>query len=124
MKQTINFIRAGEKPKTTPRITSGLLNNVQDWQLIVDLARQLKFLQNITKSSLRPDILLVSETTKDVVMPELTVPWLEWMEEASQRKRENYQDLVGNCLRQGWKARYLPVDVGRRGFGGQSLCRA
>lgn len=90
----------------------------------MDLATQLKFPQHIAKSTLRPDIFLVSETTKNVVMLELAVPWVEWMEEASQRKREEYQDLVSDCLRQGWRARCLHVDVGRRGFGGQSLCRA
>ena len=41
-----------------------------------------------------------------------------------ERKKENYDGLVSDCHRQGWKARCLPVEVGCRGFAGQSLCRA
>ena len=57
-------------------------------------------------------------------MLELTVPWEERMEEAFERKREKYDSLVSDCHRGGWKARCLPVEVGCRGFAGQSLCRA
>ena len=46
------------------------------------------------------------------------------MEEAFERKREKYDGLVSDCHRRGWKARCLPVEVGCRGFVGQSLCRA
>ena len=74
--------------------------------------------------TLRPDIGLVSEATKNVVMLELTVPWEERMEEAFERKREKYESLVNDCHKQGWKARCLSVEVGCRGFAGQSLCRA
>ena len=82
----INFIRAGEKPSTTSRATSGLLNTAQDWQLSVDLGSQLKFPQHVARTTLGPDIVLVSEATKTVVMLELTVPWEERMEEAFERK--------------------------------------
>ena len=123
-KKTINFIRAGEKPRKTPRATSGLLNTAQDWQLSVDVGSQLKFPQHVVKTTLRPDIVLVSEATKNVVMLELTVPWEERMEEAFERKREKYDSLVSDCHRRGWKARCLPVEVGCRGFSGQSLYRA
>ena len=124
MKKTINFIRAGEKPSITSSTTSGLLSTAQDWQLSVDLGSQLKFPQHVAKTTLRPDIVLVSEATKNVVMLELTVPWEERMEEAFERKREKYDCLVSDCHRRGWKARCLPVEVGCRGFAGQSLCRA
>ncbi|KAK0147598.1 hypothetical protein N1851_012929 [Merluccius polli] len=74
-KQTISFIRAGEKPRATPKATSA-----QDWQLAVDLDRQLKLPQHVTKTTLRPYTVLVSEATS-VVMPELTVPWEDRMAE-------------------------------------------
>lgn len=54
MKKVINFIRAGEKQKTTSRTTSGLLNTAQDWQLSVDLGSQLKVPQHVAKTTLRP----------------------------------------------------------------------
>lgn len=40
------------------------------------------------------------------------------------RGREKYEFLVSNCHRQGWRARSLPMEVGCRGFAGQSLCKA
>ena len=101
MKQTISFVRAGEKPKTTSKTSSGLLNPAQDWQLTVDLGSQLNFPQHVHKTTLRPDIILVPEATKNVVLLELTVPWEERMEEAFERKMEKYEDLVSNCHRQG-----------------------
>lgn len=90
----------------------------------MDFGSQHKFPQHVVKTTLRPEIVLVSDATKNVVMLELTVPWEEWMEEVFERKREKYDSLVSNCHRQGWKARCLPVEVGCRSFAGQSLCKA
>ena len=73
---------------------------------------------------LRPDILLVSESTKNIVIMELTVPWEDRLEEAHERKRTKYERLVINCREQGWKARCMPIQVGCRGFVGHSLHRA
>ena len=46
------------------------------------------------------------------------------MEEAYERKREKYSLLVEECRSNGWRARCQPIEVGCRGFAGQSLCRA
>lgn len=73
MRKAINFNRASEKPST--RTTPGLLNTAQDWRLSVDLGSKLKFPQHVAETTLRPDIVLVSEATKNIVMLELTVPW-------------------------------------------------
>uniref|UniRef100_A0A1A8DYB0 Uncharacterized protein n=1 Tax=Nothobranchius kadleci TaxID=1051664 RepID=A0A1A8DYB0_NOTKA len=50
-------------------------------QFQVDVGRQLKFPENITATSLRPDM-VISESTKQVVILELTVPWEDHIEEA------------------------------------------
>ena len=52
----------------------------------VDLKKQLEFLEVITSSTYRPDIVLLSRVTKQAVLPKLTVPWEESMEEAHERK--------------------------------------
>lgn len=93
MKKTISFIRAGEKPEATARETPGLLNTIQD------LGSYLKFPQHVAKTTLRPDIILVSEARKNVVIMELTVPWEGCMEEAFECKRGNYDSLVSDCHR-------------------------
>jgi len=47
--------------------------------MTVDLDRQLKIPAHITQSMLRLDNILISESTKQLILLELTVPW-EWVE--------------------------------------------
>jgi len=123
-KKTISFIRAGEGPPAVARVSSsGLLTMAQDWELMADLGKQLKFPENVAITSLRPDVVLTSATSKQVVLLELTVPWEDRIEEANERKRAKYSDLVEQCRLNGWRARCEPIEVGCRGFAGQSLCR-
>ena len=64
----------------------------QDWQLSVDLVKQLKFPRHIVTTTLRPDILLVSEVTKNTVMLELTVQWEDRLEKAHERKKTSMKN--------------------------------
>ena len=50
---------------------------------------QLRFPEHIVETTLRPDIVLFSDSTKQVVLLDLTVPWEERMEEANERKCAN-----------------------------------
>ncbi|RXN04375.1 reverse transcriptase [Labeo rohita] len=75
-------------------------------------------------STLRPDIILVSEATRQLILLELTVPWEERMEEAQERKRGKYQELVEQCRINGWRTRCMPVEVGSRGFASHTLSKA
>lgn len=119
----IRFVRAGESSRATST-GSGILTSATDWDMRVDLRRQLKFPEEITISTLRPDIVLWSRATKQVVLLELTVPWEERIEEAHERKLGKYQPLTQQCQQVGWRAWNLPVEVGCRGFPGQSLWSA
>ena len=123
-RQSIAFVRAGEEPQQRCSQAGGLLATARDWQLKVDLGKQLKFPENIAVTTLRPDIVLVSEGTKQVVLLELTVPWEDRMEEAFERKRAKYEELASECRSRGWRTRCNPIEVGCRGFVGQSLLRA
>lgn len=89
-----------------------------DWQLLVDLERQLHSPEFITPTTLKPDIVLLSTRSRQVVIPELTVLWEDKMEEATEKKRARYADLVEECRRQGWKMWCLPFEVSCRGFVG------
>ena len=82
-----------------------------------------KFPDHVTSTSLRPDIVLSSVSSRQVLLIELTVPWEDRIEEANERKRSKYQELVEQCQRGGWKARCEPIEVGCRGFAGRSLCK-
>lgn len=70
---------------------------VQDWELKVDQGKQLKFPETVATTTLRPDMVLISEASKQVIILELTVPWEDCIEEAKERKRETYTELVEEC---------------------------
>ncbi|XP_061905517.1 uncharacterized protein LOC133651562 [Entelurus aequoreus] len=123
-KKTIAFVRAGDTPTPASRTSAGILTSAKDWQLLVDLENQLKFPSHIAVTTLRPDIVLVSESTKQAVLLELTVLWEDRLEEAFERKLSKYAGLVSDCQQAGWRARCFPVEVGCRGFAARSLVRA
>jgi len=119
----INFVKEGGSV-TSSRRSTGLLTTARDWDILVDLKKQLKFPAEIANTKLRPDILLLSRMKIHIVLLELTVPWEERMEEAHKRKKAKSQALMDECRQQGWQTWNLPVEVGSRGFAGQSLWRA
>ena len=91
----IAFVKAREQPRAGQKKGAlGILAIAQDWQLEVDLETQLRFPQHIARTTLRPNILLVSESTKNIIM-ELSVPWEDRLEEAHERKRTKYEHLAG-----------------------------
>lgn len=75
----IFFVKAGEKPNTQPRAKTGILATATDWQLKVDMGKQLWFTKHITPTALNPDMVIFSDATKQVVMVKLKVPWEERM---------------------------------------------
>ncbi|KAI4876462.1 hypothetical protein NFI96_002536 [Prochilodus magdalenae] len=120
--RTVPFVKAGEKPQAQSTAAASLLSAAPDWELRVDLGRQLKFPEYVTSTALRPDVVLTSVSSKQVLLVELTVPWEDRMEEANERKRLKYDELVEEG-RKGWKARCEPIEVGCRGFAARSLCK-
>ena len=69
----INFVKPGEKIQRKRREKTNLLSSADDWQLTVDLETQLKFPRHIAVTSLRPDLILHSDNTKQCIIWELTV---------------------------------------------------
>ena len=122
--RTINFVKAGEKPPTQQKTRRCMLSSAPDWQLEVDLVNRLTFPAHISKTSLRPDIVLYSNRTKQVILFELSVPWEENMEVAHERKAGKYHELVQECKERGWRASCHPIEIGARGFAGVSLSQA
>ena len=119
----IKFVPAGSTESRSDRGCQGILATASDWILMADLQTQLVFPPEITVTRLRPDIVMWSRSTRNLIIIELTVPWEERMEEVNERKREKYQDLVDECKEKGWKTWCWPIEVGSRGFAGQSMWR-
>lgn len=122
-RKAVHFIKAGEKPRALPQLTTGLLHKASDWQLEVNLGKQLRFPHHIAATRLRPDIIAISEASRQLIILEITVPWEERIEEANERKRAKYQELVEECRERGWRTFYEPIEIGCRGFAGRSLCK-
>ena len=119
----IYFVQAGECPSLACKLNSCLLSTAQDWQWRVDIGNHLKVPKQIATTTLRPDLILWSTETKQVLLIELTVPWEENIEVACERKLEKYQELVEQCKVNKWRTACHPIEVGCRGFAGRSVCR-
>ena len=78
----------------------------------VDLKTRLQFPREITQTTLRPDIVIWSTASKQVLLIELTVPWEERIELAYERKRTKYDDF--QCEQAGWSTWCAPIEVGKR----------
>lgn len=82
------------KPQAGRKASFRLLATTHNWKLLVDLGRQMKFPVHIARTSLRRDLVLTSDSTKQVVLLELTVPSKDQMEEAHERKKAKYFELI------------------------------
>ncbi|KAJ8011633.1 hypothetical protein DPEC_G00060290 [Dallia pectoralis] len=61
-----------------------------------------------------------TKNQSSVYIIELTVPWEAAVEEAFERKSLKYTELAADAEQRGWKAKVCPVEVGCRGFVGNS----
>ncbi|KAI8485265.1 hypothetical protein Bbelb_370120 [Branchiostoma belcheri] len=125
--QSIQFVKEGQKPRSTAvtgtvNLGSSILCRGK-WEMRADLDRQLHFPSTICETSLRPDLVLWSEDQKAALIIELTIPWEENVQAAFERKKLKYDDLVQQCKQKGWQTRLYPVEVGVRGFVGASFMR-
>ena len=121
----IAFVPAGVQPKPQQRrdhVPNSLLQEAQDWECLADLERTLQFPSDVALTRLRPDVMILSGTARIVIMGELTVPQEENVEEAHERKKEKYEELVMQCEGCGWRAHCYPFEVGCRGFVASQQC--
>ncbi len=100
---------------------SSSLQRAFDWELRVDLKRKLVFPKDVAVTSLQPDMVLLSRSTKTIIIAELMVPWEERLATSHQLKKAKYQDLVDEAVVKGWHATSYPIEVGCRGFPAKSV---
>ncbi len=110
----IAFVKQGQRPVVPSQVRQNLLQSAQGWEMEVDLWRKLS-------RTLRPDIIMWSPGGKKIILVELTVPWEEGCEEAAERKKGKYQQLVQGCRDKGWTTCLMTVEVGFQGFPSQSV---
>ena len=110
----------GRPVRTTNQIKC-LLDGCDDWDVSTDLPEWDSHPSIIKETRLRPDIVIHSASTQQLIMLELTVPYENRMEEAHIYKREKYMNLTKELENAGYKAVVMPVEVGARGFVGSSV---
>ena len=69
---------------------------------------------------MRPDIVLYSQSSKQMILIELTVPYESRMDEANIFKTEKYASLAKSLMESGFKTKVLAIEIGARGFVGAS----
>ena len=119
----IKFIREGEKRQEEVAKTSrgNYLSIAKDWELSTDLENCLKIPKEITFTNLRPDMILISRSTKQFGMIELTVPTEERVEVSGELKKLKYEEIAQEARLNGWGVRVWTVEVGCRGFPASSM---
>ncbi|GFO45619.1 reverse transcriptase [Plakobranchus ocellatus] len=106
----------GSIPINTHR--KGLLDSCDDWVVSADLPEWERHPDVIRKTALRPDIVIHSASTQQIIMVELTVPYESRMEEAHAFKEGKYLDLTKELKKDGYEAKVMPEEIGARGFVG------
>ena len=98
----IRFVPAGttlplQSHQRRPLSSQTLLLQANDWEFLFDLDEQLQFPPEVAVTSLRPDVVIFSWSTKTVVMLELTVLLEDRSHLAYDRKSSKYSALVTTC---------------------------
>ena len=118
----IEFVKAGEKRALTHnRVPSSFLDGANDWRLMVDLGGNLKVPRQIADTNQRPDMMLISESTRLAGVIELTVPREDRVEVSGELKKMRYAPLQEQGKANGWKVHVWAVEVGCRGFPAASM---
>jgi hypothetical protein len=81
------------------------------------------FLQTLRSfdSKLKPDIVLINESTQDIIIGELTCPMEARMTSWHETKTKKYHDLANRIAEKGFTFRFFAFEVGCRGLVGKSL---
>ena len=91
-KHFISFVKEGSQSRSySSKPRSSILSTAVDCQARSDLDGKGGFPEEISVTALRPDIIIWSETGKEVVIGELTVPWEDNIDEAYEKKLKVYR---------------------------------
>ena len=118
---TISFVKAGKSVPKTKSKPNGILHLSNDWKLIADLNDGYVFPGHIALSSLRPDVVIFSNSLKRVILIELTCPCEENMENWHSTKLSKYSSLVNIITSNGWYVDLFAIEVGARGYCSRSV---
>jgi len=97
--------------------SSSSLTGSEDWIFLFDLPEShYAFPQHIVATSLRPDIVIYSNTLKRCILGELTSPFEDRVLASMILKSSKYAPLQAKISEAGWMCELLPFEVGARGY--------
>ena len=113
----IKFVKAGTAaPRTRRAPPATLIQSAVDWSIIVDLAgHPYAFPLEVALTEKRPDIVMWSPASHQLVILELTVPDESRVVESQTLKRTRYAELVKDCEASSYTTTLLTVEIGVRG---------
>ena len=117
----IKFVKAGMPTSSRKSKPIGLLHHTRDWLFMSDLNSGFIFPGHIAITSLRPDLIVFSNSMKRIIIIELTCPCEENMESWHSIKLSKYLPLVDVTRRSGWPVDLFAVEVGARGYCSRSV---
>jgi hypothetical protein len=120
----ILFVKPGEKWKKSQaqHHESTIFGKSKDWQIYMDVGNQhYEFPPNVVVTSLCPDITVISESLKNIVLLELTVPWDTNIPKQHALKTNKYADLCASIRMRGYTCQFYAVEVGARGLTAKSM---
>ena len=120
----IAFIKPGEKRQyKEKKEMDSFLDGSTDWNMQVDVDKRLRIPVEVAPTDLRPDLILVSKSSKRMGVMELTVPNEDRVELANEMKRMKYATLQVEGKKRGWTVEVWAVEVGCRGFPAASMAK-
>ena len=119
----IQFVKEGKKPvKKRTSYKSGMLFTSNGWVLAYDNpTNPLVIPHYIVQTSLRPDIIVYSNNTRQIIILELTVPTEENIFQRHSDKESKYSKLLDDVKMSQWTGHVFAVEVGSRGYVAKSL---
>ena len=119
----IQFVRTGRRlpapsnvTQCKPLASQAILLQANDWTFLFDLEGQLQFQIEADVTSLRPDVVLSSCSSKTIVLLELTVPLEDNVHLTHDRKISKYSASVTACEENGFKTHMLALEVRCLGY--------
>jgi hypothetical protein len=129
-----NFVsknaKVEDKRSTSTRIkfvdaTQRVFCEANDWALMMDFDhKRISLPVDIYVTDQRPDIIIISRSTKVVILVELTCPVEENIEAAAIRKEAKYHQLcedINSDKKTNWKCHLMTIEAGSRGFIAKSM---
>ena len=117
----IKFVKADMPTSSRKSKPIGLLHHTRDWLFMSDLNSGFIFPCHIAITSLRPALIVFSNSMKRIIIIELTCPCEENMVSWHSIKLSKYLPLVDVIRRSGWSVDLFAVEVGAQGYCSRSV---